>query len=238
MFADFVPAMLSFVAIDAPADAIDFRAERVPELRTQDGLTIWSVDPAPVWKYETWMAAADQYLPMLWVGERGTAWEKIAREYLESISDRLAVGPDVEKAAREVAPDAAGDEIVHALAGDIHAKYVYQGLEFGRHARVMRPVSETLANRFGDCKDLSLLLRQMLVSRGIIAHLAVVNSGGGVRAELPSLDQFDHMVVYLPDFHGGWMLDPTASHSSSRYPVTMGLSSEKAGLALDSTIRG
>ena len=58
--------------------------------------------------------------------------------------------------------------------------------------------AETLQLKYGDCKDHAVLLQQLLTTVDIPSHLAVVNSAGAIVPELPSLDQFDHMVLYVP----------------------------------------
>src|SRR5207237_601886 len=74
----------------------------------------------------------------------------------------------------------------------------YKAIEFGRGARIPRAPQEVLRHRYGDCKDHALLLYHLLRNAGTEARLALVRTGSPVRRELPSLDQFDHMVVYLP----------------------------------------
>jgi hypothetical protein len=82
-----------------------------------------------------------------------------------------------------------------------------------RGARIPRTPAEVLGHRYGDCKDLALLLTQLLTAAGVDAELALVRSWGPVQHELPSLDQFDHMIVYLKDL-SPHLLDPTTKFAS------------------------
>jgi len=56
-----------------------------------------------------------------------------------------------------------------------------------------------------------VMARAILREAGIDARLALVHSGGLLREDVPGLDQFDHMVVYLPGDSeaDGRILDPT-----------------------------
>jgi hypothetical protein len=80
----------------------------------------------------------------------------------------------------------------------VQQAYTYQAIEFGRRGIIPNTSAKTLHLKYGDCKDHALLLRQLLAGVGIPAHLTLVNASGVVVHELPSLDQFDHMIVYVP----------------------------------------
>jgi len=88
----------------------------------------------------------------------------------------------------------------------------YQAIEFGVRARRPAAARETLRRRYGDCKDHALLLHQVLRAAGIESHLALVNTGWRIQPEIPSLDQFNHMVVHVPLLAPGWLVDPTEKH--------------------------
>ena len=67
---------------------------------------------------------------------------------------------------------------------------------------IPNPPSQTLHFKYGDCKDHAVLLRELLDCAKIPAYLALVKVGGHLRSEMPSLDQFNHMVVYVPKLEG------------------------------------
>ena len=114
----------------------------------------------------------------------------------------------------------------------MQTNYTYKALEFGRRARLPHKTTEIARNQYGDCKDHALLLQQMLEATGIQARLALVKTQGKVRKELPLLDQFDHMVVYLPGFQNGFFMDCTDKGSDLAQPVPLGLAGKEA-LILD-----
>lgn len=151
------------------------------------GLICWATD-----KRATWEEEADTYLAEI-------------REYLDRTDFAAGVVEDLELTGK--APEEAVRDIVRWM----NRKFRYEGLEFGRRARIPSPGSQTLARGFGDCKDFSVMIRAVLKEVGIDAEIALVNSAGILREDLPSLDQFDHMVVYLPEMDGR-ILDGTMNH--------------------------
>jgi hypothetical protein len=147
-----------------------------------------------------------------WAGPADLTWQQEASDYLGEIRGIL----DDDGFAAQVADDLRLSEMppreaIRAVVRWMNLKFQYQGLEFGRRARIPAKGADTLARSFGDCKDFSILLRGILREAGIKAELALTHSGGTVRPEIASLDQFDHMVVYLPD-QGGLLLDGTVRH--------------------------
>jgi transglutaminase-like putative cysteine protease len=158
---------------------------------------------------------ADRWGLLCWAGDRRRTWESEATEYLGEIRDCLADDGFAEGVVRDLA--LAGkppQEMVRIVVRWLNRKFQYQGLEFGRRARIPAKGALTLSRGFGDCKDLSVMVRGVLRKAGVTAELALVGTSGVLREEIPDLDQFDHMVVYLPEL-GGAILDPTVRHFNS-----------------------
>jgi hypothetical protein len=66
---------------------------------------------------------------------------------------------------------------------------------------VEHPVDKILANGFGDCKDQVALMRALLAAKGIRAERVAVEWGRlFAPMPLPVAWQFNHVILYLPDF--------------------------------------
>jgi hypothetical protein len=159
---------------------------------------------------EPYAIALERRCPMLWLGGDEGDWKKIALDFLEQIEDRLKP----EAAAADLATKltsglATPEEKIAALARHVQKEYGYKAIEFGVRARRPNAASETMKLRYGDCKDLSLLLHQLLRAAGVESHLTLVDTRWRLQPGLPSLDQFNHMVVHVPSLGDGWLLDPT-----------------------------
>jgi len=124
------------------------------------------------------------------------------------------------------------DGKITSLANYVQTNSTYKAIEFGRRARIPNKSADVLRNRYGDCKDHALLLQQMLAAAGIPAQLALVSHRGPIQKDLPSLDQFDHMIVYVPGAAGGRFLDCTSKGADVAHSVPVGLAGQDA-LILD-----
>lgn len=87
----------------------------------------------------------------------------------------------------------------------------YLGIELGQGGYIPRQPGEVLATRFGDCKDMSLLLIAILDQLDIeaVPLLVSLENTDAVDALVPSHGAFDHVIVMA--FLGGkkYYLDPT-----------------------------
>ena len=73
----------------------------------------------------------------------------------------------------------------------------YMGIETGPYSHKANSPEKVFKQRFGDCKDKSLLLASILTAGGIEAHLALINTALQDKIEnyLPANTLFDHAVV-------------------------------------------
>lgn len=87
----------------------------------------------------------------------------------------------------------------------------YLGIEIGRGSYIPRPPSVTYNNRFGDCKDKTILFLAMARKLGLPAYAAMVHSKKGeyLPERLPSLSLFNHVIVYFQLDGKNYWLDPT-----------------------------
>ena len=205
------PAARLLTVVKGDVDSLAWEAS--PELKTQrgSGYVAFTREHAPAWLTESFEPAFAANRPRLAVADAGHAWVSEATNYLARIADKL--GPDADTRAAyliQSVPDAGRMEKIRALAGYVQSQCSYRAIEFGRRAQVPSRAGETLRHRYGDCKDQAVLLRELLMLGGIEAHLALASTTGAVRTNLPSLDQFNHMLVYVPGPDGPIYIDTTA----------------------------
>ncbi len=84
----------------------------------------------------------------------------------------------------------------------VQEKYTYKAIEFGSRGHIPNSAAKIIANKYGDCKDHALLLHLLLKAVDVPSHLALVSTVGKIHRELPSLDQFNHIIVYVPGKSG------------------------------------
>lgn len=180
----------------------------VPE-RVDHGL-LWRQAEPPVSRWEPLRPATDDYVPMVWLNDARAGWPELVTNYLAAIQDRLELpAAQTELAQQLAARGATVRQKIAAIADDIQTNYTYKAIEFGRRARNPQTLAEVVRNKFGDCKDHAALAMQMLKAAGIPSFLALLNTAAPVRPDLPSLDQFDHMILCIPQPGADVFLDCT-----------------------------
>ncbi len=137
----------------------------------------------------------------------GESWQRVAAEYakiVDSRADSAAVKAVVDPliAGKKSAADKEA-----AILDYLDREVRYTGIEFGEAAIVPHDPAETLAKKYGDCKDKATLLVAMLRAAGIPANVALLNveSRIDVPADLPGMGVFDHAIVYVPGKNPLWI---------------------------------
>lgn len=184
----------SVLSLDMPASAVKVVTtghvtEPSPRLYVAEGLAPFEGEPyAPSWE-----RTAD----IAWLVPTNSTWALELDDYVGEAGPALALDPAVTALGAKLTSGQTVDEKVVTLTRYVASNVTYKAIEFGRGARVPRRPSEVLARRYGDCKDQSLLLVNLLRGAGVEAELALVKTDGDVRRDAPSLDQFDHVIVFV-----------------------------------------
>lgn len=90
----------------------------------------------------------------------------------------------------------------------------YLGFEAGLNSHKPHAPVKVFDQRFGDCKDKSLLLATILQQKGIAAYPVLVNTSKReyLREDLPSIHAFDHCVVQIDLDNKKIYVDPTINN--------------------------
>jgi tetratricopeptide (TPR) repeat protein/transglutaminase-like putative cysteine protease len=202
-----VPVAHSRVFFDAPA-ALPLRTNLLllpgikPERTESGGRVTLTFDVGAldaIDAREAYPPPEDVSFPMIEFST-GASWQSIAAQYGKIVDDR-ANSPTVESV---VAPLIAGKnsaaEKEAAILDYLDREVRYTGIEFGEAAIIPHDPAETLAKKYGDCKDKATLLVAMLRAAGIPAYVALLNgeSRMDVPVDLPGMGMFDHAIVYVP----------------------------------------
>jgi hypothetical protein len=232
-FSSSVPVRESIFFLIGYAPDLKYHAN--PEVEPQklpEGLC-WRVSDPLVARWEPLQPPATSFLPMLWISDGSAQWRTLTTNYLATISDRLELDPALQNQAQHLTEKLDNDEAkITLLANYVQTNLTYKAIEFGRRARIPNKPADIIRNKYGDCKDHAVLLQQLLAAAGVPAELALVSHNGPVQQDQPSLDQFDHMIVYVPNGGNGHFLDCTSKGADAAHAIPYGLAGREA-LILD-----
>ncbi|MCH6255934.1 DUF3857 domain-containing protein [Puniceicoccaceae bacterium K14] len=228
----FANRMQSDVIVTAiKTDPQNYQAFASPSLNTltEGNTTLWFYRDAEPYQWEPYQKDIDVFIPKLELNTPRSDWAKLSDEYLTRIDSKLTLGEHSSNTARKITQGIETDnEKIFAIYKYIQENFNYKAIEFGQRARVPNTSDSTIQNSYGDCKDLSLLAHQLLKSSGVPSQLSLVNSSRKVNPELPSMDQFNHMILYLPTLDGGRFLDCTSRSASPTLKAPLNLSGRHA----------
>lgn len=153
----------------------------------------------PGYRRESFMAPMEKWHPWVIAGPGGDDWKQLSMAYLKRIGDRLEPDESTKALAEKICRGLSSpEEKMGAIIRYVQSTLTYKGLEFGTRGQVPSPVSKIQTDKYGDCKDHTLLLYHLLRRAGIPCSPALVDTGWTVQRDIPSLDQFDHMILHVP----------------------------------------
>ena len=139
------------------------------------------------------------------------SWQAAAAAWAERVEPQFDVPAVKTLAASLVAGQTTREGKVQALLAWMRGTIRYTGLELDEAAWVPRRSGEVLERKYGDCKDMSVLLTAMLRSVGIDADPALLSAGFSrdTSPGSPGLTNFNHVVVRVGS-GPTWWVDATA----------------------------
>ena len=88
----------------------------------------------------------------------------------------------------------------------------------GPHSFIPRAAPKVLEKGYGDCKEMSTLLKVLLKEKGIETNLALVATEGTIQClePVPTLGSFNHIIVYYKNSDNTLQFyDPTISYGTA-----------------------
>ena len=150
-------------------------------------------------------SSADSAGPVLRYGWGGPSrWQDVGEWYLGLLADVRRDHPTVRQ---DALGHKAGDDraTITKLVDNVRSRVRYVAVEVGIGGYRPHAPQEVLTKAWGDCKDKALLLIDMLAASGIEAYPVLILSSTDERVDVafPSPDQFNHMIVAIPEARVG-----------------------------------
>lgn len=136
-------------------------------------------------------------LPVLVLAEP-TSWAAISATMQTLADSALSKGKEIKELAERLIRDAARpEERLNRLFAFVSRDIRYVGIEHGHSGVVPKPTTTTLAHRFGDCKDKTMLFVDLARKVGLDAYpvLTSTNRRSLSKLLLPASSYFNHMIA-------------------------------------------
>lgn len=160
----------------------------------------WVVpDPPARPASEPYLPPDEVYLPHVWFSEVRGDWQRVAIDYMALARERQRPDSNLAAIAEKIAAGADATEgKVAALSRLVQVQLRATPSRYGIGRRLPDRASEILAAREGDSVAHAALLNALLDAAGVNSSLALVCAGGLFHEGIPSLDQFNQMLVFVP----------------------------------------
>jgi len=142
------------------------------------------------------------------------SWQQISRWWYEMTGEFRDQNDSLRAVVARITEGLETDEEkLKAVYHYVAQKIRYMGLGTGKKAGFEpKPATETLAARYGVCRDVAVLMCSMLDVLGIESYPVITRAGELVDNEIPTI-YFNHAIVALPDGKGGFYFsDPTVEN--------------------------
>jgi hypothetical protein len=154
------------------------------------------------------------------------SWKDVSAWYDALVQKNLKITPAIQAAAQKICKDKSTvKEKARAILEYLQANFRYVSMSFGENSLEPHPTDEVFRNKYGDCKDLSLLGMAMLKAVGVDSSVVLFNtefSMSDPKEDLPLPGLFDHVIVWVHDQGSGdFYIDPLLEgYDINEFPVT------------------
>lgn len=152
------------------------------------------------------------------------SWADISNWYYLLVQKNLKINRGIEKAVDELLKGRPNTrDKVRAVLEYIQDNFRYVSMSFGDNALEPHPTDQVFRNKYGDCKDISLLCMAMLKLCGVKSHIALFNNEYSLtepQQDLPFPSFFNHVLLLVEDPEGGnFYIDPLLEgYDIGQYP--------------------
>jgi transglutaminase-like putative cysteine protease len=143
-------------------------------------------------------------------------WGEVVKWSMEVQKNTQSLSGSLKKEIQILKEKAKGDQnkLIELATRMVQNDIRYTGIETGIHSHKPHAPSQVYAQKYGDCKDKSLLLASILQSCGIEANLVSIDTYWGKNLDkyLPSPGLFNHVVLQTKIDGKLFFIDPTMSN--------------------------
>jgi len=146
-------------------------------------------------------------------------WSDVINWAMSINPPKLTLSGELAEQVAKLKKDAGDDKekYFRSAVKTVQDEVRYMGIELGEYSHRANNPEKVFSQRYGDCKDKSLLLVSMLRANGIDANMVLINSGGDdLNKYLPAHNLFDHATV-VAEVNGKQVwVDPTIGYQRGK----------------------
>ena len=187
-----------------------------PQPKISGGQVRWEIDDWEGAQYEPQIPPLREIMPTIMFTASGS-WEKEADKIASSILTKCVAGEKVKAVAESLASGASPRKAAENILFFIQEKFKPIFISPNLIGYEPNSAEKVFENGYGDSRDLSVLLIAMLKSAGIDAFPALVASHGAKIFDLPTVHQFNRMVVAAQIKGKTVFLDPMREYADVGY---------------------
>lgn len=175
----------------------------------------WEKKDIPALKIESNMPSYYDVAQYVRLDLKYDNWNKLSGQYWEMIDDCFNVNdPQINNLAESITQNCETEnEKIEAVFNYTQKNFRYIAMTIGESGYIPHMAQSILKNKYGDCKDMTVINSALLNALGIENYPALVNTknAGTVRKDIVSFD-FNHMINYVKASDGNeYWLDATGS---------------------------
>ncbi|MEJ2545341.1 MAG: DUF3857 domain-containing protein [Calditrichaceae bacterium] len=217
------------VNINLSAPKIEYHMKRSGMLEYGVAVYSWELENILGMKSESYMPPYEDVAQYLRVDFRYDSWNDLSEKYWKRIKDKFQPQniSDFNKLRKEIVGDATSDAAkIDSIFSYLQTSYRYVSSDIDNSGTIPHDVDEILRNKYGDCKDLSVLGTALLTSARVEAYPALVKTNTkGILRDRVVLFDFNHMIIYTKASDGKeYWLDATGNSCNlgETYPMIEG----------------
>ena len=172
-----------------------------PEVRGGQARWSWSYRRSTPMQNQNWTTAGWEYGPTI-MASTYADYPALGRAYQLKGAEAARVTPAVADRAAQITRGIDDRRLQAAAIYQWVARNIrYVAVYLGNGGLEPNPADSILANRYGDCKDHTVILEALLAAKGIVSTPVLIGAGGGpTLPQVAVLGRFNHAINYLPEF--------------------------------------
>jgi len=196
---------------------VEYELSFSPQIeRVEDGTKyMWEFNNVPEIITEPSMSPYIEITPYLCISSLND-WQEVYNWWGSLVVDKVKTDKAIEEKTQELIKDKnTPEEKAKAIYHWVASKIRYVGVEYGEAGFEPHYATEIFKNKYGDCKDQSMLLISMLRYAGISAYPVLIGTKGSylLDEEFPTLI-FNHAICLTKVGEKLVFLDPTSETTS------------------------